>query len=249
MEIIRSLLSLLFRIAFLLFMGAIVLWLVSTFSPSFSLREVLSSISLSSGPTSGDHDWLPSPRNGGLFSQNTIGKSFVYKPGEAYNGYGNAYNNNQGGAQVQFVTYNGTNTEIVRYGNYGTTLFTESTNQQNSGAQTGYAKKEQYIRNLSIYEGGHTYTGLEFTGEARNTMFQNGVFPVIIADPTGRVVSRSYAQATTNWSIPGWTRFYVKINDVLPNRTNCTMVFEEGRSSYAYTTNPPVRVAISVLCN
>ena len=248
MEVIRSLLGLLFRIAFLLFMAAIVWWLVSTFSPSFSLRQILSSVNLGTSASSSD-SWLPAPSLQGIFHRGNIGESFVYKPGEAYNGYGNAYNNNQGGAQVEFVTYNGTNTEIVRYGNYGTTMFTDNSGQQGGGNQSRYAQKELFIRNLSIYEGGHTYTGLTFTGEARNTMFQNGVFPVIIADQAGRVVSRSYAQATSNWSTPGWVRFYVKINDVLPNKVYCTMIFEEGRGPYTYNTSLPVRVAIPVLCN
>ena len=99
-----------------------------------------------------------------------------------------------------------------------------------------------------MYEGGHVYTGLTFVGEARNTMFQNGRFSIVVVDnTTNRVVSVSYAVATTDWTVAGWTRFQTKIVGTLPDKVRCTMVFEQAAVSSQKTQ--PVRVAIPILCN
>lgn len=249
MDIIRSLLGLLFRLAVLLFVSAIVWWLVTTLYPAMSVKSLFSSIGVGTTTDSGD-GWLPAPRLQGLLHNDATSAGFVYSHGTAYNGYGNSYKGNQGGAQVEFVTYTATGTQIIRYGNNNGAMFSGQQGGENiSSSNNGQVQKNTYIRNLSIYEGGHAYTGLSFTGEARNEMFQSGMFPVLIIDPAGRVVSRSYAQATSNWSTPGWVRFYVKIDAVLPNKVPCSMIFEEGRGTYTYNTNPPVRVAIPIQCN
>ncbi len=246
MDAIRFLLGYMIRIVIVLFFVVIVWWLVSTLFPKIKVGSLFSL----NGTSTVQGSWLPAPGSfKGLLGNASVpdGKSNVYTPGKAYNGYGNAYNGNQGGANVDFVTYTTEGEQIIR--NQNNAVF--NSNEQFKVSQNGgtSAQKNLYIRNLSIYEGGHAYTGLSFVGEARNTMFQNGKFPIIIINNRGQVVSVSYAEATSNWSIPGWIRFQVKINDVLPDKVPCTMVFEEARGTYTYQTNPPVRIAIPVMCN
>jgi hypothetical protein len=105
------------------------------------------------------------------------------------------------------------------------------------------------VRNLSIYEGGHVYTGLSFVGEARASLFREGKFPIVIIDQSGRVVGMSYAVATTNWAIPGWVRFETKINYVLPNKVPCLMIFEEMLTEKERVARKPARLPMSVMCN
>ena len=247
MELIRSLLGLLLKIALALIFFSIVWWLITLFMPSLSLRSIFSS-----SATSTDGGWLPAPGSfAGLLGQrnNTGQNGKVFISGPAYNGYGDSYNNNAGYSQVNYITYTADGTEITGGGG--------SANAKPVVKETTpYAQKELYIRNLSIYEGGHVYTGLSFVGEARNTMFQNGKFAIIIADPMGRVISTSYAEAMTSWSVPGWVRFQAIINSVLPYKIHCTMVFQSGGNpqysgSYTYSNQQinPIRVAIPVLCN
>ncbi len=217
----------------------LVVWTVTIFIPVSDIHSVLS---FKGGKSGG---WLPAPGSfGGLLGTGKVPNENenVYVPGPAYNGYAYSSNGDYSSSQVNFVTYTKDGIRIVRTD--GGTVNTNTT-LPNAG-NGGYAEKSLYIRNLSIYEGGHIYTGISFIGEAKNTMFQNGKFPIIIVDRNGRVATVATAEATTNWSVPGWTRFQTKINAVLPNKTPCTMVFQ---SAGAYTTSQPTRVAIPILCN
>lgn len=248
MDIIRYLLLFLFKIAIVLFCAAIVWWLVTTLIPGISLRSFLPS----NGTSTEVQSWLPAPGSWkGVFGEQKTATGNLYVHGESYDGYSNAYNGNQGGAQVDYVTYTVDGTQIIRGNNSNEVVF-DSQNQISSNQKVnpdGYSQRNLYIRNLSIYEGGHAYTGLSFVGEARNTMFQDGKFPIIIVNNVGQVVSVSKAEATSNWSVPGWTKFQVKINDVLPNKVPCTMVFESAKPTYSYQPNQTVRVAVPVMCN
>lgn len=253
MDNIKYLLTILFKFAIIFFVAALVWWFVAVFFPEFSIRTVLSSLVGSSTEKNSD-GWLPSPRNyKGLLGGAKVPTSGdnVYTPGPAFDGYKNAYNGNQGGAQVDFIIYTSTGTQIVRYG-AGTPTVNQQPDVVVGSAQvpqtsTAYQDKNIFIRNLSIYKGGHVYTGLSFSGEARETMFKDGKFPIIMADQAGRVLSVSFGEATTNWAIPGWVRFNVKINGVFPSNTPCTMVFEQAMMQGSRIT--PVRVGVPVLCN
>ena len=253
MDSIQYLLKFLFKLVVVLVFVIIVWWGIATFAPSFSIRSLLSFGTATSTANGG---WLPSPRTfKGLFNnpKTPTGEDNVYVPGKEYNGYGNVYNGGQGNSQVDFVIYTSTGTQIIHaVGSSGSTGQQGATGDQSS-KQNGYSQKEFFIKNLSIFQGGHIYTGISFTGEARDTMFQNAKFPIIIADTTGRPVSISYAEPVANASTPGWIVFRVRINDVLPNKVPCTMVFEQGKTTNQYTyTNvntPLVRVAIPIVCN
>jgi hypothetical protein len=106
-----------------------------------------------------------------------------------------------------------------------------------------------YVRNLSIYEGGHIYTGLSFIGEARSTMFRQGKFPIVMVDAYGKVVGVSTAAAENDWTVPGWVRFNTKIEYVLPKNMPCTMVFEEAQFPDERAKKAPTRVPLATRCN
>lgn len=245
MPSIQYLLNYLIRLTVFLVIFLIFWWILAVFFPAVSFRNLFSVTG-----TSTTESLLPSPMGfKGIFgkSQTPGATDNVYKPGEAFNGYGNAFNNNQGGAQVDFITYTSTGTQVIHNG-----IPYDASNQSSGSSQTtnGYAKKELYIRNLSMYEKGHVYTGLAFIGEARNTMFVDGKFPILVADPAGRVVSLSYAVATTDWTVAGWTKFQVRIEGSMPSNIPCTMVFQQNLTPYQYSLNyRPINVAIPVICN
>lgn len=236
MESIRFLLRYIVSFVVLLFSVIIVLWLMRILFPTVTLQSFFNVTKVSTS-TEG---WLPAPGSfKGLLGKSVIQNEYtnVYKAGEVFNGYANVP---QGSSQVDYIFYTSTGTQVLH--SKQETMFTRGQDP----VSTKQLQKSLFIRNLSIYEGGHTYTGLSFTGEARETMFRDGKFPVLIVDQAGRVVSLSPAEATTNWSIPGWVRFQVKITNTLPVSVPCTMVFEEGNR---YQNREPIRIAIPVICN
>ncbi len=236
METMLNLLKFLLRVSIALMVLWVILWLVGMFIPSYKFRNIFSST------THGGQGWLPAPGAWATLSKPKTpnGTDTLYRGGI----YGTvdtpSYTMNNG-IPVEFISYTQSGTQMK------TTINTSNIYDQSfNGIASSYTEKSLYIRNLSIYEGGHVYTGLSFTGEARDTMFNNGKFPIIIADQTGKVVGIAIAEATTNWSIPGWVRFQVKINGVLPDKIPCTMVFQ---SSVTYQGKQPVRISIPIVCN
>ena len=256
MESIKYLLGFLFKFSFVFFAAAIFWWVAVTFFPGYTLKSIFS-LNATSTAIDGSvqsEGWLPSPRSSqGLLRKQKTPNQYdnLYVPGPAYDGSVNAYNGNQGGAPVDYIIYTSTGSQIIR-GNRNSVFNNKQQviqAQATTSASNGYAQKTLFIRNISIYENGHVYTGLSFVGEARETMFKDGKFPIIIVDQNGRAVSVSYAEATTNWAIPGWVKFKVTIKDVLPNKDRCTMVFESAVRSYSNQQSQPIRVAIPILCN
>lgn len=246
MDTIRFLLRYLVKFTFILFAFVIVWWLFTIIFPNISIRSLLST----TGTSTQKVNWLPAPGSvKGLFGEvkTPSAKNNVYVAGQPYNGNGNAYGGNQGGSQVDFITYTSEGAQITHGGG---AVFNGQQQISQSTTTQGYAQKSLYIRNLSIYEGGYVYTGLSFTGEARESMFQNGKFPVVVADQLGRAVLISYAEATTNWTVPGWVRFQVRMVGVMPSKVPCTMIFQQELSQQLYEQKrQPVLVAIPVLCN
>jgi hypothetical protein len=242
MDSIRHLLQFFIKIALAFFVAAFVFWLISLARPSIHIGKFFS---LKTASSTVSEDWLPSPRTyAKLFKvgANTPNEyTNVYTPGPAFNGYGG--NNNQYTySTYNYVTYTSTGTVITK----GTTG--EQVSQNSSSLQKSVARA-QLIRNLSVYEGGHVYTGLAFVGEAKSSMFKNGRFPIIVADQTGRVIGISAAIATTNWTVPGWARFETKIIYPLPVNVPCSMIFEEALTNEERAARAPQRVSIPVRCN
>lgn len=220
MDTIRYLLGAVIKLALGLLLVALVIWLVGILYPDFKVSKVFSGNAFKK-------DWLPAPKNyGGLLgNKNNSGENgTVYEPGPAYNGYPNT--SAEGSANVDWVYYTATGTQVVRAsGN------TETTNVERSS----------YIRNLSVYQGATIAYGNTIVGEARDTMFKNGLFPIVVLDAQGRVIAAMDAINTGAWSTPGWVRFQTTVPVQLPRNTQCSLVFNSA--------NQPVRVGMQVRCN
>lgn len=246
MDAIRYMLGFLWRFAVGLVLLALVLWIVSVFFPAMSFRNIFG---MNNASSTSDGDWLPDPRS----YQGALGKAKVptandnvYKGGEAYNGYANTAGGYKGDGGY-YITYTSEGSKVVKVGDSKEGASAQPTN--------GYAQRGLYIRNLSVYDGGHVHTGMVINGEARSSMFTDGKFPIIIASQSGNPLTIVQTDATTNFSAPGWVRFRAVIQSVLPDKVPCTLVFEAAArsdSSYNYSTTgkqEPIRVAIPVICN
>ena len=260
MDTIKFLLQQLFKLIAIVVLAALIMWALSIFFPELSAKKIFS-LGGTSAESGKSEDWLPAPGSlGGLLMSAKVPdeNTNVYKPGAPYNGYANAYNNNYGGAPVDFIIYTSKGSQIVHMGGETGTHHGTSAVAPTPGAGVTPVKtpapvqpinpitqKSLYIRNLSIYEGGHIYTGISFTGEAKDTMFKDGKFPIIIVDDKGKVITVIPGEATTNWSIPGWVRFRAKLPTTIPNKSPCTMVFQSANSP----ASKPIYVAIPVICN
>lgn len=171
-------------------------------------------------------DWLPDPVNfTALNTAKTANLSSVtndpwMSPGTSY------------------VEYTGTGMRIIN----GKAPLTAT-----SSITSGFSPVALYIRKLSIYTNGSLYTGLTFTGEARNTLFAQGVFPIYIVDSTGRIVAVEQAQALSAQTAPGWTKFVVQLRSVLPVRTPCHMIFRAAPTAQAGYSG--TQVVLPYMCN
>lgn len=262
MQAIRYLLKFFIKIAFSFLVAAFIWWLVSLIYPSLTLRNLLKSNNATSTPL------LPSPRTyQSLFgNKKTVQNEYtnVYVPAPPFNGY-NLSNSEYTYSTYSYVTYTSTGTaytggaasdDYTKLGYRGGVVTvgdsTKNNNTQALPSQSPTAllnNRTLNVRNLSIYEGGHVYTGLSFIGEAKASMFKEGKFPIIIVDQNGKMIGVSAAVATTNWAVPGWVRFQTKIIYTLPNNVPCTMVFEEALDEKERITRQPLRVPLQVRCN
>ena len=246
MDIIRHILGFIFRVAVALILVACVWWLISLLYPKYSARNLFNRVFTG-------EDFLPSPKSfKGLLAYvvppNSNPDQYIPTDG----GSSVTYKYDNGSAPVAFISYNTTGNKITYYNTqqpFDSGNSVVNNTQQITRTVSGQmSPKELYIRNLSIYEGGHVYTGLSFTGEARDTMFDtNGKFLIVVVDQTGRLLATTHASKTAIWSVPGWTRFQVKIDQVLPNKISCGMIFESLGAKN--TSGQPVRVAIPIICN
>lgn len=261
MEAIRHLLSFFLRIAIAFFLLAFVWGIAGLFFPSLSFKAIMPAV-LGKGSTS--TDILPSPRQyAGLFSKkNEPGvNTNVFTPGPAFNGYDlsnsqysystYSYSNASGNVSTTNNTITSTTNTASQQGGVQNTIptNTQAVAQKPATPKNPSLDRNLYIRNLSIYEGGHVYTNLFFVGEARSTMFREGRFPIVLVDQFGKVIGVSAAVAQSNWAVPGWVRFETKIPYSLPNKAPCTMVFEEALTQAERATRQPARVPIRVQCN
>ncbi len=253
METTRHLLKFFFMVAMAFFLFALVWWFVGAVKPTTVTVA-------NTGTSTQKHvntDWLPPPRKyGGLLghasgtNNGNAPKEYVgteYVSNEPYNGWGTSNNNGYTYSKVGYVNYTtpdggpssgniNTKNEVIKASDPATQTVTP-------------LEKGLYIRNLSIYQGGHVYTGLLFTGEAKAMMFRDGKFPIVVVDPKGMVVGVSAAIATTNWAVPGWVRFQTRVDYTLPNNLPCTMVFEGALTQVERQTIKPTRVPVPVRCN
>lgn len=92
------------------------------------------------------------------------------------------------------------------------------------GNTSPYTSQTTHIRNLSLYNGAPIYEGYTFTGEARETMFRNGMFPIVIVNREGQFIASLQAMNTGTWATPGWARFQATVPVKLPSMP-CVLVF------------------------
>lgn len=252
MDTIKHLIMFFLKAAFAFLFGALVWWLVSLFFPQMSFSSF---VSKSSGKpiTEG---WLPSPRKySGLFRPATTTtniQTFVVPP--TPNQYVDTANQNYSYNKYSYMVYTPSGTVFVNPENEvissaGTSTPEEDTTLPAKSPNALSGERNLTIRNLSIYEGGHVYTGLSFIGEARSTMFRDGKFPIVIVDQSKKVIGVSAALARSDWTVPGWVRFETKITYPLPVGVPCTMIFEELLTQSERITRQPLRVPLSVKCN
>lgn len=236
MDTIRYLLSLIIKLAFGLFFLAFIIWMIGFLYPQFKFSNLISGGVFS-------RDWLPAPKNygsllGGRTTTGVNGK--VYVPNAPYNGYdSNAYYASQEG--VDFIIYTDSGTKIVKAKGSATGNATNMNSQPTMENNGPYSERSLYVRNLSLYEGGNISYGSTFTGEARGTMFKNGIFPLLIVDRNGKVLASTQAINTGTWAIPGWSRFQATIPTRLPAGTECALIFLSATQS--------VKVGMAVKCN
>ncbi len=255
MDILKHFIGFFIKLAFAFFLAAFVWLIVSIFYPSLSIRTLFEKGSTTSSTT--NQGWLPSPKKFpsllGKKAETPGENTNLFVAGPPFDGYG--INGTIDNGQYKYVSY-----QYITYDSYGRAIITSENsapriasttppvNVPASSTPQGGARNLT-IRNLSIYEGGHVYTGLSFVGEAKSTMFRDGKFPIVMVDQKGRMVGISAAIATTNWTVPGWTRFETKITYVLPNNVPCTMVFEEALTQNEKLTRQPLRIPMPMRCN
>jgi hypothetical protein len=256
MDAIKHLIGFFLKIASTFFFVAIIWWLVALIFPGIGIKTLLAKNTLNA---SGSPDWIPSPRKySSLFNTKTKEQNEytnLYIPAAPYSGYSIAAATGSGNGasytQYQYVRYSDSDPVVTTDSQDETlqTATTTTTSNVEQAAEPIFSLRSLYIRNLSIYEGGHIYTGISFVGEARSNMFREGKFPIIMVDQAGRAVGIAAAIATTDWSVPGWVRFESKIPYTLPNQTPCTMVFEEALTQQERVSRNPLRVSMAVRCN
>lgn len=255
MDIIKHFIGFFIKLAFAFFLAASIWWLVSLLFPTLSIKSFVpknSNKSLS-------NDWLASPRKySALFKPPATTTNFqVFVVPPSPNQYVDDQNQNYTYNRYDYLVYTQSGTVVVNGDASNPATKSTTTKQSTSSvlpakspvSLSNSVERNRVIRNLSIYEGGHVYTGLSFIGEARSEMFKEGKFPIILVGQNGRVVGVSAAIATTNWTVPGWTRFETKITYPLPSDTPCTVVFEEALTQNEKISRQPLRIPIPVRCN
>lgn len=262
MDSVKHFIGFFIKLSLAFFLAALILWLVSLMYPALSVKAIIARSRTSSTT---DQGWLPSPRR----FPSLLGKKvatpdentnlFVAPP--AFNGYNTMNGTANGGdykyANYIYVSYDANGRVILTPENEITPQNARNTSNNAINNTRGTipsspsttTDRNLLIRNLSIYDGGHIYTGLSFIGEARSSMFKNGRFPIIVVDQNGRLVGISAAVATTDWAVPGWTRFETRIDYVLPNNIPCALVFEEALTQNERAVRQPLRTHIPVRCN
>lgn len=248
MEILRYLIKFFLSLSVGFFVFAIVWWIASLIVPGLSFRTLIPTLIGSNDGNGTKRDILPSPRQfKGLFSNasSTNNHYNVYVHGPAYNGYGNNsvdyYANSN--AMISYVTYTTTpNGETV-------IDYSPISSADGGGTKSVDVGRSVYIRNLSIHGGYTMKTGLTFIGEARSTMFRNGIFPIVLVDANRRVIGISTARATSDWTVAGWTRFETVLAYQIPKVGPCTLVFEQALTDQEKAVKTvPIRVPINVSC-
>jgi hypothetical protein len=253
MDTLRHLIGFFIKVAFAFFFFAMIWWLLSILFPMLSFHNIMPTFK---GAVSTSSDILPSPRLfGTLFKKpatpdgktNLFVAAAPYKPGSPYNGYNTLGDSSYTYSYIEYGRSNGFNGATVLPPN-DPPSFIPPESVPTTSPNTLIDHKALYIRNLSIFKGGHVYNGLSFIGEAKSSMFRDGKFPIVVVDTRGNIVGVSFAIAESRWAVPGWVRFHTTIDYLLPSNVPCTMIFEEALSVNE-RVREPARVPFPISCN
>lgn len=256
MESTRQQLAMVFRLAIGMSFFTFAWFVVQTFFPQFSPMYLWQTIIVNNSSTSTalfSMDWFPTPRNRAPVTPGGS-QAITFQTPQAYQfATSNYYRNNQGGMKVDYVTYGASGTVITA--SYGKTVEakaqavpqnfpTQPTDKIVTRVLSG--DRSLYVRNLSIYEYGPVRKGMTFIGEARESFFKNGSFPLLMEDGQGRRGIIGTAYATTDWTIPGWVRFTATIGATLPDNVACNLFFQSA--NVQPSTKLPLSVPFAVRC-
>lgn len=230
MEFIKILLGLLFRLAIAAFVIAVVAWLVTAFFPGLSPKNIPTTIQNIFGTNSKATASLDTSDTS---KEKEKKKDWLPAPGSWKMLATSTTPSPTSNLYVHGEAYNGTAET------YGTTYVSSSTEKGD--------KRELYLRNLSLPSYGFIYSGMSIIGEAKENMFNGGRFPIILIDNDGKSGIIGYAEATSNWAIPGWVRFEAKITSRLPRNTPCTLLFRSADAQMIMKKN--IEIYYPVRCN
>ncbi len=242
METIRFLLGKIVLLVPVLLIAGLMYWIGAKLVPFLpaSFTKPFSETETGTSTPKKNKDWLPAPRNfSGLLKGGTAPIQNEYVPNEYSPNAPYAAQEYAGGrsAGVNYVTYDtyttGQNTK--------TTSKTTATSTFNA-QQSGFAQTELYIRNLSLYRGGALYSGMTFSGEAKEVMFTGSRIQILVIDQQRRVIGAGEGMVGSQWAIPGWKRFDAKITTPIQMRGACGLIFRS-------TTNPLAQVLVPMTCS
>ena len=262
MDTLSHIISFFAKVAFALFLFIFIWWITALVFPKMSLKSMIASSNFGTSTPRALHatttDFLPSPRTySAAFKRapTPTATTNLYVAPAPFDGYnlsgGNPKDSRYTYSTYNYITYDATGKPVAKNNSHEEDSGTgkvSSPSTSSQGSANSLVNNSLYVRNLSIYKGGHMYTGLSFVGEARASLFRDGKFPIVIVDQNGRVVGISAAVAETVWAVPGWVRFSTKINYILPNNVPCTMLFEEALTQ-TEKTRQPLRINLPVVCN
>lgn len=257
--------GLVFRLAVGMTFFCIVWFLVQAVFPQFSpmyLWRSLIGTQATTTPSIWTMDWFPTPR---LVAPPRVPSitTNLYVPGPAYQPPAPYvpkdslyYNNNLGGAAVDYVMYTASGTPYIVKGKSTKgvqpqkTQATYISNPQpvtpgSPATRVLSGDRSIYVRNLSIVEYGPLRKNATFIGEAKNTFFKDGKFPLSLMDAQGHTGIVGYAEARSDWTVAGWTRFQAYITATLPDNTACNLFFQ---SANVDATGNPRTVPFGILC-
>lgn len=100
-----------------------------------------------------------------------------------------------------------------------------------------------YVRSLSLYKKARVYGGLSFDGEAKESMFANGMFVLFVVNPQGQVVGKGEARISDEGARTEWRKFIGRITTQVGYRGDgCTLLFQQAKPN-------GIRVYFPVTCN
>lgn len=237
METVQYLLSKLVTVIVILSIFAFLYWMGTLLVP-FLPKSVSFAKDANATSTEGAKDdfefWLPTP---GSFSAKGLDKG-EYPYGRPV-------------TEADFLRYDGSGVGVPEWPKGSKSpVILEGTSQ--AGASADYQTFDPsrsgftlvpYVRSLSLRKDANVYAGLRFEGEAKESMFFNGMFLIYVVDPSGQFVGKGEARLSDDGARTEWRKFIGRITTQVGYRgKNCTLLFQQARPN-------GVRVYFPATCN